>query len=275
MKILLHNNINDAIQKYNLNFPTVPNQAGITCEKNNILIGFLYYTNNYFHPYSIYLHFKFLIKNPGVDLLNEMFNLLKMKVPNFNYILNLEPHYPFYIDFINDNNFMEIRKTYEPEVSIDQLICHYKYINSHSISINSPFVITDKLVYKVQDTYRSTHVVNPLGKISMQEWKTVIKKNLDIENSVVIYDENNEITAYMLIFHETESIKEIGWVYYRDKAAKTHLLKQFNFTLYRLKNSGIKTIGLEVDNTDTYAYDLFSPFVDHKDPSLITYMKHK
>lgn len=273
MKFLLHNNINDVIQKYNLSLPVLSNRVGIICEEENILIGYLYYTNNHFHPYSLYIHFKFLIKNPDVDILSRMFSELQGNAPDFNYILNLEHHYPFYRDFIKNNDFIEIRKTYEPEVPIDNLICHYKYIDS--LSVYSSFVITDKLVYKVQDVYRSTHLANPLGEINLQEWTTVITNNLDIENSIVIYNENNDITAYLFIFHESESVKEIGWVYFKNDVAKRHLLKQFKTALFRFKKSGIKTISLEVDNTDKYAYELFSSFLIHAEPSLITYMKHK
>lgn len=168
-----------------------------------------------------------------------------------------------------------MRKTYEPEVSIDNLICHYNNIDSQSCSIHLPFVITDKLVYKVQDIYRNTHLANPLGEISLQEWKTVITNDLDLENSIAIYSDDKEITAYLFIFHESESIKEIGWVYFKNEEVKRHLIKLFKAVLCRFKKSGIKTIGLEVDNTDRYAYELFSPFLIHTKPSLITYMQHK
>lgn len=275
MKFLLHNNMNDAIQRYNLNLPVLPNQVGIICEEENTLIGYLYYTINHFHPHSIYLHFNFLIENPDVDILNKMFSKLKVKVSNYNYIFNSENHFSFYKSFINNNGFIEMRKTYEPEISTDNLIFHYNYIDSHDGSVYPPFVLTDELVHKVQDIYRSTHVANPLGDINLQEWKTVITNDLDLENSIIIYSENKEITAYLFIFHGSENVKEIGWVYFKNEVAKKYLLKQFKFALCRLKKSGIKTIGLEVDNTDKYAYDLFSPFLNHAEPSLITYIKHK
>lgn len=72
MKFLLHDNMNDAIKKHNLNLPVLSNQVGITCEEDNILIGYLYYTSNHFHPHSVYLHFEFLVENPDVDILSKM-----------------------------------------------------------------------------------------------------------------------------------------------------------------------------------------------------------
>ena len=146
MKLLLHNNVNDAIQQYNLTSPELTNTAGVTCEDENILIGYLYYTTNRFHPHSIYLHFNFLIKNPNVDILTKMFQKLKSRRSNYNYILNVENNYSFYKTFINDNSFIKIRKTYEPEISIDNLIYSYNYIDCLNYSTYPPIIITDKLL---------------------------------------------------------------------------------------------------------------------------------
>lgn len=275
MEFLLSKNMNDALQKYQLKSPVISNQTGVICEENNALIGCLYYTDNHFHPYSIYLHFKFFIKNPEVDILNRMFSILKSEIPNSNYILNLEDNYNSIKKFIHNNGFKEIRKTYEPDVHIDNLLRHYHYIDSYPKSKHPPFVITNELVHKVQDIYRKIHVANPLGGVSLPEWKKIITNGLDLENSIVIYNENKEITAYLFIFHGSESTKEIGWVYYKNEDAKRQLLNQFKTSLSHLQKVGIKTICLEVDNTDKYAYELFFPFLIHGEPSSITYIKYK
>ena len=267
--------INKVLRVYGLNINQFSNKTGVIYEENNTLIGYLYYTTNRFHPYSLHLHFKFMIENPDEEILSEMLNKLIAQLPNSNYILKLESNDYVYGKFIDSNNFIEIRKTYEPEISIDSLVNYYRYIECNYDSQSLPFIITDKLVHKVQEIYKCTHEANPLGDISLHEWRTVITNDIDLEHSIVIYNENKDIIAYLFIFDNSESVKEIGWVYFKSEEAKKQLLIQFKNTLLRLKKLGIKIIEFEIDNTDTYSYELFSPFIIHSFPSLITYMKYK
>ena len=267
--------INKVLRVYGLNINQFSNKTGVIYEENNTLIGYLYYTTNRFHPYSLHLHFKFMIENPDEEILSEMLNKLIAQLPNSNYILKLESNDYVYGKFIDSNNFIEIRKTYEPEISIGSLVNYYRYIEYNYDSQSLPFIITDKLVHKVQEIYKCTHEANPLGDISLHEWRTVITNDIDLEHSIVIYNENKDIIAYLFIFDNSESVKEIGWAYFKSEEAKKQLLIQFKNTLLRLKKLGIKIIGFEIDNTDTYSYELFSPFIIHSSPSLITYMKYK
>lgn len=275
LSIFVCEDINKVLRVYGLNIKQFPNKIGAIYEEDNTLIGYLYYTTNSFHPYSLYLHFNFMIKNPDEEILSEMLNKLKARLPNSNYILKLESNDYVYVKFIDNNNFIEIRKTYEPEISIDDLVHYYREIESDYSSPPLPIIITDKLVHQVQETYKSTHEANPLGDISLHEWRTVITNDLDLEHSIVIYNENKDIIAYLFVFDNSESVKEIGWVYFKSEGAKKQLLIQFKNALLRLKKLGIKMIGFEIDNTDTYSYELFSPFIIHSLPSLITYMKYK
>lgn len=267
--------INKVLRVYGLNINQFSNKTGVIYEENNTLIGYLYYTTNRFHPYSLHLHFKFMIENPDEEILSEMLNKLIAQLPNSNYILKLESNDYVYGEFINRNNFIEIRKTYEPEISIDYLVNYYRHIECDYDSQSSHFIITDKLVDTVQEIYKCIHEANPLGDISLHEWRMVITDDIDLEHSIVIYNENKDIIAYLFVFDNSESVKEIGWVYFKNEEAKKQLLIQIKNTLLRLKKLGIKIIEFEIDNTDIYSYELFSPFIIHSSPSLITYMKYK
>lgn len=275
MQLFIHDDMKAVLQKYKLNKIETVSKTGVICEEDGLTIAYLYYTTNRFHPYSLHLHCNFMIEKPDEEILSEMLNKLIAQLPNSNYILKLESNDYVYGEFINSNNFIEIRKTYEPEISIDYLVNYYRYIECDYDSQSSPFIITDKLVHKAQEIYKCTHEANPLGDISLHEWRMVITDDTDLEHSIVIYNENKDIIAYLFVFDNSESVKEIGWVYFKSEEAKKQLLIQLKNTLLRLKKLGIKIIEFEIDNTDTYSYELFYPFIIHSFPSLITYMKYK
>lgn len=272
----MHDNIKVLELDQNLN--EIPPSTGmvVSCKINDKLIALLTYTKNNFHPNSIILHFTFFRDFNDSEIMNTMFKKLKAKVPTSNYILKLETQNRIYNEFISNNNFDEMRKTYEPDISITTIINYFKSYDSQHNYHPSKLILNNNLLTKVFDVYKSTHRVNPVGNIDQNKWRNTVSKDLDFNHSIAVHNKRNEITAFLLIFDYLEDKKEVGWVYFKNNAMKTQLLNQFVSMLYRLQESGITSLCFEIDTTDLYSYELFSPFLINEAPNLITYKKtHK
>ncbi|MCK1977464.1 hypothetical protein LNK15_10395 [Jeotgalicoccus huakuii] len=276
VNITMHDNIKDLDLDQNLNGICPSTGMVVSCKINDKLIALLTYTKNNFHPHSIILHFTFFRDFNDSEIMNTMFNKLKAKLPTSNYILKLETQSRIYNKFISNNNFAEIRKTYKPDISITTIINYFKSYDSQHNYHPSKLTLNNNLLTKVFDVYKNTHRVNPLGNIDLNTWRNTVSKDLDFNHSIVIYNERNKITAFLLIFDYLEDKKEVGWIYFENDSMKTQLLNQFVSMLYRLQESGITSLCFEIDTTDLYSYELFSPFLINEAPSLITYKKtHK
>src|SRR5699024_3674331 len=272
MKIEVHDDINDIRLESDLKLTCRSTGLIISCKVNSTLIAILSYTKNYFHPYSLELHFKFFESVNDSQILNFMFNKLKSELANSNFILKLESDDTIYNEFILNNNFREIRKTYEPELSITTMLEYYKCSTSHPHYNKQSFTMTNNLVVKVYEVYKSTHRANPVGNIGMEEWKNIISKDLDLNHSIVIYSCTNEVIAYLFIFDYSKDKKDVGWIYFKNETAKNLLLDRFINILYQLQETGISSLCFEIDNTDPYSSELFAPFLNDISPSVISYM---
>lgn len=273
MNITLHENITGYLQDNNIlqNYPS--SAYGVVYESENAIAAYLYYSKNLYHPNAIYLHFAILDKDIDSEILIKMYDKFKSALPRSNEILQIQRNFEFYERLINENGFTEFRKTYEPEVDIQQLIKRFLNEDSEGKHTSGKFKMTDALLKITEQVYRSIHEMNPLKRMDLSEWKDIITDDLDFEHSIIIYDRNDEIIAYLMMYENEEPFKDVGYCYFKNQEAKNSLSSEFHDTLLELEKQNFTHLNLEVDNTDIYAYEFFHDFIEHDPPSLISYMK--
>jgi len=215
---------------------------------------------NVFHPNSIYL-------NNNVKNFGSYFEEIKKEYPEKDYILWLNNDE---IKNFLEYGFIECRRTYDVNIDINSLVNYFEEYSSNDNQVSRhSFVLSDNLIIKWYETYKQTHKVNPIKDFNLEEFKLSLSDNLDFENSIVILNQNLEIIAYALIYNVSDHTKEIGYVYFENYHSKMKLSKELLLHMHFLKDLGIKTIMTEIDNTDQYAYELFSSFIDNN----ISFMK--
>ncbi|SDL01637.1 hypothetical protein [Lacicoccus qingdaonensis] len=212
-------------------------------------------------------------KDIDSEILIKMYDKFKSVLPRSNEILQIHRNHEFYERLINDNGFTEFRKTYEPEVDIQQLIKRFLNEDFEGKHTSGKFKMTDALLKITEHVYRSIHEMNPLKRMDLSEWKDIITDDLDFEHSIIIYDRNDEIIAYLMMYENEEPFKDVGYCYFKNQEAKNSLSAEFHDTLLELKKQNFTHLNLEVDNTDIYPYEFFHDFIEHDPPSLISYMK--
>lgn len=212
---------------------------------------------NEIHPDAAYL-------NRTDSNVKEQVSQLRNLYPNHHLILRAMNDE--YIKDYFDVGFIEFRRTYEEDIEIDDLIDFVSACKCNETT--DGFIVDDELIKKSYEVYKQTHKTNPVKEMSLEEWKTLIVPDLDYNHSIVIKTKG-VIAAYLLMYDGGDYSKDIGYVYYQDNDSKEKLYSMLYKNLIRLKELSIKEIGLEVDNTDRYAYEFFEAILVHDD----TYMR--
>jgi len=273
MNLTLHENITGYLQANNIiqNYPS--SEYGVVCETENNIAAYLYYSKNLYHSSAIYLHFAILDKDVDSETLIKMYDKFNEVLPSSNIILQVHRNFDLYEDFIKTNDFSEFRKTYEPEVGIQKMITRFSNNNFEEKHTNKNLSMTDGLQELSKQVYQSTHEINPLKNMDLSEWKDLITDDLDIEHSIVICDQQDDIVAYLMMYENEDAYKDAGYCYFKDQEAKNSLSSEFHNVLLKLEETRITHLNLEVDSTDTYSYELFRDFIEDETPSLVSYIK--
>lgn len=275
MEIILHENITAYLQEKNIIPNYLSSGYGVTCEAHDELLAYVYYSLNPYHPSAPYLRFAVLDDSVRPETIVEMYEKLKTTLPMSDTILEIHRRHDLYEKLINTYDFKEFRKTYEAEAVISDMISHFNAGNSEKNHEGKGLEVTENLSDLSRRVYESVHDTIPLRRMSLAEWKDLITDDLDFESSIVIYDEDEAITAYMLIYEGEDTSKDFGYCYYSDSEAKERLSSAFRHTLDRLQENGYEYINLEVDTTDEYAYGFFNDFVKDEAPVLVSYIRRQ
>lgn len=273
MNINLQENITAYLQENNIiqNYPS--SEYGVICEEGNDIAAYLYYSKNHYHPSAVYLRFAILDKGIGSETLIKMYDKFKTVLPSSIVILQVHRNFDLYEKFINATDFIEFRKTYEPEVDFQKMLPGFSNNTSDKQYTSGKFKMTDGLLEITKEVYHSNHEINPLKDMDLSEWKDLITDDLDFDNSIVIYNQHEEIVAYMLIYENEDSSKDPSYCYFKNQEAKHALSAEFYNILLQLQEMDFTHLNLEVDNTDKYSYEFFKHLIEDKTPALTSYIK--
>lgn len=274
MKINLHENITAYLQEQNIiqNYPS--SEYGVVCESEHDIAAYLYYSKNQYHPDALYLRFAIFDRDLESDTLIKMYDKFKKVLPSSNIILQVHRNFEMYESFISANDFVEFRKTYEPEVDIHNMVSRSNAVKNNGRNNDREFTLTEELLDEIKNVYEEAHKDNPVIDMGLSEWEDIIDDDLDMKNSIVIYDHPDEIAGFMLIYDSGETSKDVGDCYFRNHEGKQNLTAEFYNKLRSLQEEGYKQINLEVDSTDKYAYEFFHEVIKDEEPSLISFIKH-
>ncbi|MDA2322339.1 GNAT family acetyltransferase [Bacillus cereus group sp. Bc177] len=180
------------------------------CKKDVVGIFFTWGSN--FHPFCTYFR---IYTNPFYSelhieqyLLSEIQKRENFKLPLQISIWETSAHLKNYYE---QNNFMEIRRTYMPILDVQKIIpivttLHSNYAVQSLSNILSNNSFFEKLTHLVKTNYEDTHLANPVTSFPLETWKEkILADDTLLDGSFVLIDEDNEIIAYSFIQGEFDS----------------------------------------------------------------------
>lgn len=169
--------------------------------------------------------------------------------------------------------FTLFRKTYEETFAIasvlpviaDRLL-DVKLVSLAEV-LNDPG-LEKELFTLVKRNYEQTHLANEAADIPWTEWKDLLMNDDPDLNGSIVAIEGTTVVAYIFLHPITETHCEIGWIGTRGEGDIETLLK---VQLQDLLSRGFQTIGVEIDTTDHFAYQLAELFKLDELPSWNSY----
>ncbi|ADK06090.1 TPA: GNAT family acetyltransferase [Bacillus anthracis] len=254
--------------------------AYVACYKKDVVGIFFTWSSN-FHPYCTYFR---IYTNPFYSelhieqyLLDEIQKRENFKLPLQTSIWETSAHLK---DYYEQNNFMEIRRTYMPILDVQKILpikatlhSNYRVQTLSTILSNNNFF--EKLAHLVKTNYEYTHLANPVTSFSLETWQEMILANdVLLDESLLIINEEHQIKAYSFLHtSEKDNTVELGW-------CGTHtiddlsLLKLLIFEQFMYANKhGYSFIQGEFDSTSIYAMEILKSFPFNPCPTWITYQK--
>lgn len=245
------------------------------------VVGVFFAWGNNFHPYCtyfrIYTHPFYAELHIEEFLLNEIQKRENFKLPLQTSIWETSAHLK---DYYEQNNFMEIRRTYMPILDVQKILpikatlhSNYRVQTLSTILSNNNFF--EKLAHLVKTNYEYTHLANPVASFSLETWQEMIlTDDVLLDESLLIINEEHQIKAYSFLHtSEKDNTVELGW-------CGTHtiddlsLLKLLIFEQFIYANKhGYSFIQGEFDSTSIYAMEILKSFPFNPCPTWITYQK--
>ncbi|UYZ24184.1 GNAT family acetyltransferase [Mesobacillus jeotgali] len=252
--------------------------------KEGNLVGLLTAWTSDFHPYCTYFS---LATNPFLDNKAEALLLQSLyKTPGIRFPLQTliwETSYRLKT-FYEDNEFVEIRRTYMPMLKSSKIEINRVFadIASHKLTIKDLYSIKDndllkfKLTMLIKENYSRTHSKNPVGELDFLKWEKLIFNNETNQNGSYIALKDNEIIAYTLLhFSETPNRFEFGW---RGTKNYTDIRVMLMLTALQVNfaaENGVDFIEAEIDTTDHFAIEMLKFFPFSSAPALLTFQKRE
>ncbi|MDA2510114.1 GNAT family acetyltransferase [Bacillus anthracis] len=245
------------------------------------VVGIFFTWGSNFHPYCTYFR---IYTNPFYSelhieqyLLDEIQKRENFKLPLQTAIWETPAHLK---DYYEQNNFMEIRRTYMPILDVQKILpikatlhSNYRVQTLSTILSNNNFF--EKLAHLVKTNYEYTHLANPVASFSLETWQEMIlADDVLLDESLLIINEEHQIKAYSFLHtSEKDNTVELGW-------CGTHtiddlsLLKLLVFEQFMYANKhGYSFIQGEFDSTSIYAMEILKSFPFNPCPTWITYQK--
>lgn len=182
------------------------------------VVGIFFTWGSNFHPYCtyfrIYTHPFYSELHIEEFLLNAIPKLENFKLPLQTSIWETSAHFKNYYE---QNNFMEIRRTYMPILDVRKIVSidivpnsnYHLQTLSNIVSNNNSL---EKLAYLVKKNYEQTHLANPVASFPLQTWQEMIlADDVLLDGSFLIIDGEHQIVAYSFLHtSEKDNTVELG-----------------------------------------------------------------
>jgi len=183
-------------------------------------VGFCSIWRNEYHPsalyFSIHIHENFRNKGIGTMLLDHIkeINNDKLSLQTSFWETSIVGDH-----FLRSKGFKVIRKTIEPVLDllhIENILAsmrscdlpeEYQILNLSEIEDEVEYM---NFITLTKKCYQYTHLDNPLGEISLEEWRRVVESDTVPDGSFVVM-KNNVIIAFALLHENSNKIKDLGW----------------------------------------------------------------
>ncbi|MDM8361796.1 GNAT family acetyltransferase [Bacillus thuringiensis] len=245
------------------------------------VVGIFFAWNSNFHPYCTYFR---IYTNPFYSelhieqfLFTEIQKREQFNLPFQTSIWETSAHLKAYYE---QNNFIEIRRTYMPILDLQKIVpidivpnSNYHLQTLSNIVSNSNLL--EKLAYLVKGIYKQTHLANPVALYPLETWKKkILADDVLLDGSFLIISEENEIIGYSFLHtSEKDNTLELGWcgTHTTDNLPLLKILV-FEQIMYANKH-GYSFIQGEFDSTSIYAMEILKSFPFNPCATWITYQK--
>lgn len=255
------------------------NKLKVTIDHSIIAIAISW--SNPFHPHAEYfkIHLDNSVKE-SIELRDPILQSLE-NCPSSTadrFVYSLMSSETSMIRTLESNHYELIRKTYEPEWTLDDCLNQLSVSkHTHTLSYKEVFQdsqLKNQLMTLLKQNYEHTHLVNPAVDMTLQEWESfLIDEEPDWDLSLVALDDEG-ITAYVTTFRSETAI-EVAWSGMRESRPSSCLLlkRLFKTQLLLFEQHGVESVEPEIDTTDYFVLELFS-FMDYLEKDcLLTYRK--
>lgn len=186
--------------------------------------------------------------------------------------------------FIQYLGFYLYRKTFEPILELDkisqsEISQEIRILDNYQIKTVDEIKNTrsyPKLIELSRESYRISHLDNPMASISLKDWQETFESGL-LEEGAFVLEDDGKIIAFTNMHKISESVAELGWrgvdLDHKDNGNSIILAltyKQIEFA----KKSQFISLKAEIDTTDESAFEVFKklPFRT-EEPIWLSYQK--
>jgi RimJ/RimL family protein N-acetyltransferase len=244
----------------------------VTYEEDGKVLSYLIVYRHRMHSEAFYLKYDMIQSDMTKEMYTNLFIHFQPDRVQENFIVSTENVPKALLDFLAEQRFFEMHRTYEKYFHIDTLISlspiTYDVQSTHSFSLKK------EDISELVSIYEYTHRLNPSKKLSESQWFNIIKEDLDESASVLIRSKEGNVAGYILIYNgQASDDKEIGWCYFRDEVTRKSLVRIFARKLEKMKRNGVLNILIEADTSDRYAYGLFERILRRQLADTYTFMR--
>jgi len=170
-------------------------------------------------------------------------------------------------------NFNAYRITREAEIEVKT--CSYESDYNLEPLMDLSKDDFNQLIEIIKFSYRESHLDNPVKIMADQAWLKLIQNELIYEGSFVLKDQN-QVIGYALMHKCDENSVDLGWrgssSEYNEERSKIILSLSKAQNQYCLDHE-IKTMYVEIDDTDIWACELLKLFELKNEKKWISYQK--
>gem|GEM_PF-2363333 len=190
-----------------------PDQSQVIVARGDI-VGIIGWWQNDFHPEALYFAVA-LYPLPPKRIYPDIVAIMNQIARQYNKsrIILREPlPKSNFTQYLEANGFRAFRQTVRPLLTLNSL-------SNAPIAALSFNQLTDQqkanLLHLSYEQYRDVHKDNPVRAFNRKSWHHAAFADL-IPDAPIVTIENNQITAYCLVYADTADTVEWGWLYGRE-----------------------------------------------------------
>lgn len=268
----------DASQLSNLvkDFPMVwGKKAAITviAFKDSEMFGVGSLSRNPVHPHreyiNIFVQAEMRKKGVGKAIFQKLFSLSESK--KFQAAVSSKDTTA--ISFLENCGFHVARKCYTPVLKKLSILRNSDKIKNFFLWSELTSEQQDEVIKLQLENYHQFHqLINPLSEtISFDEWKNIVKEDL-ISDYSFVWSKEGKIKAYLFCYEgESRESIDIGYIGGRDVHQLEAYLSFYKKAVDKLFTA-FRTVEIEADDVDVFAFALLNCFEYDKNDSWDTYL---